>query len=424
MSIVLPASQELADKIDDELNIQIVENKHTSKPYVRVVRPYKSYRDRFVIPFSYACSELQASRRKRSEFRAMEVPFNGTLRPHQAETKPEVMSALSKHGSCILQGWCAFGKTCCAVNFACTIGLPTLIITPPLITLMKQWKKSVEDFAPSARVEIIEGKSEPVEADFYIVSAANMEKKGHAFFNNIGFVVVDELHKVMAEKYAQGLLYVHPRYLLGLSATPYRLDELDAMIEMYFTKAGSQCMVVREQERPFQVNCIQTGLKPKIKINPATRKVDWSSIVEWQATHEHRNHLIVSIVLEHPNRSFLILVKLTSQADILKAFLEESGLSVASLIGNKQDYDKTTRVLIGTIGKIGTGFDDTRLDSLILGTSVKNYFRQYVGRVFRLQNTEPVVFDLVDNHAILERHFQSRVEEYISLGGVVRYVDA
>jgi superfamily II DNA or RNA helicase len=314
-------------------------------------------------------------------------------------------------------------NTAVSINLACTIGLPTLIITPPTITLMKQWKKAIEHFAPSAHVEIIEGKSEKTEADFYVVSAANMEKKGHAFFVDAGFVIVDELHKVMAEKYSQGLWYVHPRYLLGLSATPYRLDELDAMIEMYFTQAGPQCMIVREQERPFQVNRVLTGIRPKVKLNPATRRVDWSSVVEWQATHEHRNRLIVSIVLENPDRTFLILVKLTSQADMLSAFLQEAGVTVASLVGKTQEYDRTARVLIGTIGKIGTGFDNTLLDGLILGTSVKNYFRQYVGRVFRLEEVEPVVFDIVDKHGILDRHFESRREEYVSLGGTVRDVE-
>lgn len=663
MSIVLPSSAKLATKLENDLDIEIVENKNTKYAYTRIYRPYRTSKQQVIVPISYACKELKASRRKRAEFPQITCTFNGELRPHQADVKPEILNTLSKHGSCILNAYCAFGKclgyntpvmkangsivpvqdirvgdqlmgddsqprnvlslargqeqmyritpengdsftaneshilslkttsfeirdieireylalpalireslmlykvalyfptqsvsvnpyifgrrllvdkkydsipeiykyndnttrlsflrgiidsqlesvsediyvyvenkrlvddivflvrsvgmtaesfqsdggggfyvrivqvnclmmtnftiepiddvdyygftidgnrrfllgdftvthnTAMSINIACTIGMPTLIVTPPTITLMKQWKKSIEDFSPSAVVEIIDGKSELVDADFYIVSAANIEKKGHSFFSNVGFAIVDELHKVMAERYSQGLWYIHPRYLLGLSATPYRLDELDNVIKMYFTWAGPQCMIVREQTRTFMVNCVHTYIRPTVKMNPTTGRIDWSSMVEWQATNVGRNKMIVSIVSEYEDRRFLILVKLTSQADMLTAFFEDIGISVASLIGKKQEYDRSTRVLIGTIGKIGTGFDDTELDGLILGTSVKNYFRQYLGRVFRRPDVEPVVFDLVDNHPILNKHFASRREEYIGLGGHIENFD-
>ena len=48
------------------------------------------------------------------------------------------------------------------------------------------------------------------------------------------------------------------------------------------------------------------------------------------------------------------------------------------------------------------------------------YFIQILGRIFRKEDTLPVVFDLVDKHAILNKHFESRKEVYLGIGGEIK----
>ena len=115
-----------------------------------------------------------------------------------------------------------------------------------------------------------------------------------------------------------------------------------------------------------------------------------------------------------------MLVKRVSQGEYLCNKLRETGENVTSLYGNNQLFDESARILIGTCQKVGVGFDHPKLDTLMLAADIEEYFVQYLGRVFRIKDTEPVVFDLVDDNGILKKHFKTRRGVYQTHGGVVK----
>ena len=100
--------------------------------------------------------------------------------------------------------------------------------------------------------------------------------------------------------------------------------------------------------------------------------------------------------------------------------LQQCKEDVTSLIGSEQTYDQKSRVLVGTNSKAGVGFDHPRLDSLILGADIEQYFIQYLGRIFRRKDVEPLIFDIVDNNPILIKHFRTRKNVYMEHGGLVK----
>ena len=57
---------------------------------------------------------------------------------------------------------------------------------------------------------------------------------------------------------------------------------------------------------------------------------------------------------------------------------------------------------------------------MILASDLENYFSQSLGRVLRRPDAEPIIFDLIDDNCILEKHFQSRLEVYNEIGGVIK----
>jgi len=57
------------------------------------------------------------------------------------------------------------------------------------------------------------------------------------------------------------------------------------------------------------------------------------------------------------NNKFILLTRLTEHANNLSNWLNVSGISSDTLVGNKSTY-KDSKVLVGNIGKIGTGFDE------------------------------------------------------------------
>lgn len=305
-------------------------------------------------------------------------------------------------------------NTCTAVNLAVAIGFRTLIIVHA-VPLMVQWEKAINKFCPTAVVRRVTAKSPFKPGDFYIINAQNAEKKGHEFFADVGLTIVDEAHKIMAATMSRALQYVQPRYLIGLSATPYRPDGLDKLLTLYF---GTHPKIYRKLWREHTAYKILTGVQPKLE-KTITGKLNWNVVLDSLCQDTARNELIVKIIMSHPTRNFLVLTKRLHQGDYLEQRLTSSGVSVTSLMRDNQEYDVDARVLIGTVGKIGTGFDHPYLDALLLASDVEQYFIQILGRVFRRKDVIPLIFDLVDSHRTLEKHYNTRAATYIEHGGTI-----
>lgn len=304
-------------------------------------------------------------------------------------------------------------NTITAINIACTIKLRTLIIVNKIV-LIKQWEESIKIFSPKATIQKVKPRAKLEDCDFYIINAQNVEKMGLEFFSNIGLCVVDEMHMIMAETLSRSLHYIFPRYLLGLSATPYRPDDLDILINYYF---GNN-KVIRELHREHHVYVIETGITYKVE-KTIDGRLNWGNLLDQQSEHEERNQRIIDIVRKFNTRNFLILVKRVKQGKMLENSLKELGEDVTSLLGNSQEFNKESRILIGTCQKVGVGFDHKKLDALLLATDIEEYFIQYLGRVFRTRNQIPIVFDLVDNQQTLKRHYNTRKEVYLKHGGII-----
>lgn len=305
-------------------------------------------------------------------------------------------------------------NTICAVHMAAGIGFRTLIIVNKIV-LMKQWEESILKFCPKAVVHRVTAKSPKKPGDFYIMNAQNVEKKGKDFFSDVGLVIVDEAHMIMAETLSRSLQHVYPRYLIGLTATPYRPDGLNILLQLYFGRHK----IIRKLHRKHIVYKVDTGFIPKVE-RTLQGRVNWGSILDQQANCEARNELIINIIESHPDRNFLVLVKRISQGKYLIADLEKRGVSVTNLIGSNQEFESSARVLIGTCQKVGTGFDHPKLNTLILAADIQEYFIQYLGRIFRVKDSEPIVFDLVDSNGILRKHFATRQRVYREHGGVIK----
>lgn len=321
---------------------------------------------------------------------------------------------LTGNGRFLLGNFTVTHNTAMSIYIASKINLKTLILCNRIV-LINQWRDSIKRFCPDSTVQILSSKSEMKDSDFYIINAVNIPKHDRDFYKDIGFVIVDEAHLIMAEKLSHCMRYILPRYLLGLSATPYRNDGLDILMELYFGKNR----IERKLFRKHTVYKISTNIKPNVKLN-RMGKVDWGSVIDSISNNVVRNEMIISVIKYFSDKIFLVLCKRVSQAEyILKRLIEENE-NVTSLIGSQQEYNQESRVLVGTAQKVGTGFDHPLLNSLILACDVEQYFIQYLGRVFRRTDTVPYIFDFVDNYGLLQKHFKTRKDIYIEHGGEIK----
>ena len=99
---------------------------------------------------------------------------------------------------------------------------------------------------------------------------------------------------------------------------------------------------------------------------------------------------------------------------------QDAGESVDLFAGNAQTYDRNARILIATYSKAGVGFDNPKLDMLIVAGDVEEMFEQYMGRVFRRLDTVPIIIDMVDSFHVFEKHFQTRMLTYVQSGGMIK----
>ena len=384
------------------------------------------------IPFSYGLKlaeteNIKIERPNRKVLGSIQYEFRGCLREEQKKCRDEALALLQRHKAVMLSCYTGFGKTVTAINMASKIKLKTFIIVPKK-PLLVQWAAEVRAFLPDASVKIIEprkiaalGATCP---DVCVINACNIQKLDAGFLKKYGFVIVDEAHLQMTEKLSENLLRVTPRYLLGITATPYREDDYNALFKLFF---GNEKISYSLQKKHL-VYKVKTGFTPEndkyLKYGPNYKsKVDWNGILEDQAKNEKRNQLIINIITQFADRVFLVLVKRVEHGQYLMRRLQERGEKVTSLLGKQQEFDKDARILVGTNSKIGTGFDHPRLDTLLAAADMVSYYIQFIGRVMRRKDVEPLIFDLVDSHPTLKRHFKQRSKVYTAHGGQITNLD-
>lgn len=421
MSLLIPLSsiETLCPKerrrIDKQLRVKEKTDRKSFWKNVKEVAAYRQEGDNMAFPFQWSLQQarFRSFRRPRESYDQMDCRFEGQLRPEQQTIQKEAFQFLNQQGSVLIAVYPGGGKTITSLSICSRIRLKTLILVNRVV-LMEQWKESVNRFfdEKTTRVQIVEAsdKLDP-DAQFYVMNALNVPKRPASEFDRIGTVVVDEVHMMITQVFVQSLSFVFPRYLIGLSATPYRPDGLDLLLDIYF---GTE-RIVRQLFRRHNVYCIETGLKIEGEVNEKG-KLSWNSVLQQQMESEERNDLISRLCRKFSDRNILVLCKRVQQINHLVSLIKPF-TSTTTLKGNEVEFDKEARVLVASIQKVGTGFSHDKLDMLILACDTEEYFLQYLGRVFRRPDVIPIVLDLVDKNPILRRHWRTRKKVYENAGG-------
>lgn len=202
------------------------------------------------------------------------------------------------------------GKTVLAAYIACELGTRTLIVAHqyellnqfyaafvgneeegrPAMTSAAKYRDSKNKQVIIAKnfKQVVESK-----ADVVICTAASLYNhiKGRAIFKKLkgkfGFMVVDEVHRLFADKFTQAVAQIPALYGLGLTATDQRLDDRDMIRNMII---GG---VVAESKHVSLTPDIEL-LKSK-SYAPSDYKT-WTAAMKWVARDKVRNGEIVSEV--------------------------------------------------------------------------------------------------------------------------------
>lgn len=402
--------------LSEDLLLSLVINKSTYDGKLSYVRAFKEVSvNKYNIPFAFGLKngygkvECQSTHARP----ATNPPFRNS---DQEAVYDEMLNQITTARACILAVHVGFGKTFLAIRLVAHLGLKALVVIPTSKKILQnQWKNEFKTFYPDISVQLLSSMDTIDDtANVYIVGTLSIKKLHTQLKERVKLVIVDEMHLALSDEGYKNLLLLFPMYLLGLSATPYRVDGTDKLVELFF---GSH-QVSRKLYREYFVKTIFTPFSFPLE-KTEKGKVNWSKLLNTQAECVERNKFLTTIVVSNPNLKFLILCKRVAQIKDVRQMCLAMGVDIQAVYGNLLPI-KDARSLIGHVSKLGVGFSDSSFNALLLGGDVQEYFIQYFGRVIREESSRPVIFDIVDSCHILRRHYSERERVYKESGGQIK----
>ena len=382
--------------------------------------------DDYMVHLPYAFARLLLNIPIPSYHPSSNYNFTGSLYESQTQVAFDAIEHLEEHGTTTLNLYTSFGKTVLGAYLGAWSKKITLILYTNTI-LEPQWLSTFRDFT-DARIWVVGSKDEPPKEGPHVILCMNTRFKNidSEYVKNIGTVVYDEADTFCTPGRVNCLLDISPKYVIAATATLIRDDGMHQMMEAVCGKH----LIRKVSKKPFIVYKYRTGIhieQPKNKAGTT----DWSKVTLAQAASAERNMLIYSLIVHNRDKKVLVLTwRKDDHVLPLYHWFKNMGLNVDYMAGTKKNY-KDSKVLIGTIAKIGRGFDEkaacdnyngTRINLLILVGSTRSVklLEQVAGRVFR--DEFPQIIHFVDECSISKNHWRVASPWYKSRNGDIHEV--
>lgn len=334
------------------------------------------------------------------------VTFN--LRPEQNEAIKEIKK--SDYSICVAPP--GFGKTLLGAKIfeirACT----TLIVVNKNM-LLNQWIERFVDYFGYNKKDIgYLGKGFNKLNGQIDVATMQSLKNDPKIIENYSFVIVDECHHIPALTFEQIIKSFKGKYILGLSATPNRKDELQPIL---FQQLGE--ISYEYKKKKTHTNKLQI-----IRTQFVSNADNYATIINELCIDEDRNNLIVDIIKKNIDRKILLLTDRIEHINVLENLLQKENIDYISVHGslNKKEQVenmnlvKTKSLILATTSYFGEGIDFPHLNTILFATPISYYGRliQYLGRIGR-GNQECLAIDFLDSkNAMLNSAYKKRLEGY------------
>jgi superfamily II DNA or RNA helicase len=373
---------------------------------------------------------------ERQEGSPLDVTFRGELTPLQ----DQAARAMVEHDIGVIVAPPGLGKTVLGAHLIAKRGVSTLVLVHRK-PLLDQWVAQLSEFlgVPKKEIGVLGGGKRKPNGRLDVAMLQSLVRKGRVedLVAGYGHVIVDECHHVSANSFERVLSEVKARFVTGLTATPHRRDGHDPIIAM-------QLGPVR-----FEVSALEAararGFEHLLVIQETAFASSWTAgrpiqeLYAELAADQRRNDLILDDLLEavSAGRSPLLLTERRDHLEYFERKLTPAVRHLVVLHGGMGSRARRIalerlaaipaseeRVVLATGRYIGEGFDDTRLDTLLLALPVawKGTVTQYAGRLHRKHAGKAGVriHDYRDGSvAVLGRMLEKRLRAYRAVGYVL-----
>ena len=331
-----------------------------------------------------------------------------TLRAEQEDAIKEIL----KYDSSICVAPPGFGKTLIGAKIFEQRAVKTLIIVNKNM-LLDQWISRFVDYFGYKKNDIgFLGKSQNrLNGNIDIATMQSLNNIPE-LVENYTQVIVDECHHIPALTFEQIVKNFKGNYILGLSATPNRKDELDPIL---YQQLGN---ISYEYKKPKT----HTNRLLVIKTEFTSSADNYAAIINELVSNEDRNRQIVKTIKENIDRKILLLSDRIEHLNLLENILKEENIDFVSVHGSQNKKEqvenmqkvKTSSLILATSSFFGEGIDFPHLNTIIFATPISFYGRliQYLGRIGR-GNQECLAIDFLDSkNAMLNSTYKKRLEGY------------
>ncbi len=348
---------------------------------------------------------LQDSRRVLPE---VSFSFRAELRPYQEDA----VTAMLRRDFGVLSSPTGSGKTIMCLSMIAERRQPALICCHTR-ELQLQWIDRIETFLqiPANEIGVIGGGKKQIGEKVTVALIQSLYKCADEIKPSVGYLIVDECHKMPARCFREAVTTFDCKYMLGLSATAWRRDGLTRLI---FWTLGDQVhkierddLVEKGHVLPFEVISRETNFQTSYNASE-----EYSRMLSELTMDNERNALIVRDVVAEANNgggTCLVLSDRKAHCEAIQALLRGHGVKAELLTGDVSNKHREeivknlnagkVKVLIATIQILSEGFDSKELSTLFLTTPIKFSGRliQSVGRILRpAPGKKAKVFDYAD----------------------------
>lgn len=377
--------------------------------------------------------------------RRITVEFAGELTHFQKVA----VKTLKKTDIGVLVAPPGFGKTVvgCALIAERRVSTLVLVHRQPLLD---QWRESLVKFLRLnlKDIGILGGTKKTTTGKLDLMMLQTLTRMGdiREIAQQYAHVIIDECHHIPAASFEGILKQLPARYVLGLTATPYRKDGLEDILFQQCGPVRQEIVSADEGQLEKTVTIFETGYCSPREVghNPAYHVLMHSLVHD-----TGRNHRIATDVVKALSaKQFPLLISDRKEhLDTLTKGIEtltKAEVSLAQLTVVRLDGDVSLKarrlalarirevrsqgiplLVVATAPLIGEGVDLPELDTLVLATplSFEGRMVQYAGRLHRLVDgkTRVRIVDYVDSsNAMLLSMYRNRVKAYRKMGYEIR----
>lgn len=303
------------------------------------------------------------------------------------------------------------GKTITAATDAKAVGGRTLFLVNAL-KLASQAKDTFAKVWPEATLGEYTGSQKDVSQTVIFATVQSISKDLAKFSpTDFDYLIVDECHHAAANTYQKIFTYFHPKFILGLTATPERSDGED-MLELFQNvahKMDLKTAVERGVLVPIRCVRVKTNIDlTDVRINGIKYN---SQDLESKLFIPERNQLIVDTYLKYVNgkKTVIFCASVDHAAEIAK-LLRDNGVKAEAVSGRdrveirnkiRKDYETGSTNVLCACDLLNEGWDSPHTTVLFMArpTMSKTIYMQQLGRGTRRYpgKDDLLVIDFVDN---------------------------